>query len=77
MELISPLLSLLTEIGKIVNFENSVKIQQRIEELTIAYEKEVAKGPNRDDALVYSIRLELRNICILYSANLKGQTSKS
>jgi len=76
MELIGPLLSLLSEVGKLVNFHNSNSVLERIEELKVLYAEEMAKGPGRDDALVYSIRFELCNICSLYSATIKGQTSQ-
>lgn len=76
MELIGPLLALLSEVGKMVNFHNSNAVLERIEELKRIYEQELAKGPGRDDALVYSLRLELRNICNLYCAAIKGQAAK-
>lgn len=75
MELIGPLLSLLAEVGKLVNFHNSNSVLERIEELRNLYEQEMAKGQGRDDALVYSIRHELCNICALYSSTIKGQTT--
>lgn len=76
MELIGPLLALLSEVGKMVNFHNSNAVLERIEELKRIYEQELAKGPGRDDALVYSVRLELRHICNLYCSAIKGQTTK-
>jgi hypothetical protein len=76
MELIGPLLGLLAEIGKIINFENSHSVQERVEELRKAYDLEISKGPARDDALIYSIRVELRDICELYCATIKGSAAQ-
>ena len=76
MELIFPVIGLLTEVGKLVNFHNSNAVLDRIAELRALYEQELAKGVDRDDALVFSIRLELCNICNIYCATIKGQTAK-
>jgi hypothetical protein len=76
MELILPVINLLTEVGKLVNFHNSNAVLDRIAELKTLYEEEMAKGTLRDDALVFSIRLELCNICNIYCATVKGQTTK-
>lgn len=76
MELILPVINLLTEVGKLVNFHNSHAVLDRIAELKTLYEQEISKGTLRDDALVFSIRLELCNICNLYCATVKGQTPK-
>ena len=72
MEILGSILNLLTELGKIVNFENQTVIQDRIKELRGLYDTEIAKGPDRDDALIYSLRVELRDICELYCATIKG-----
>lgn len=77
MEIVGSLLNLLTEIGKFVNFEKQNSVQNRILELRAIYDNEISKGTLRDDALIYSIRIELRDICELYCAVLKGQTSKN
>lgn len=77
MEIIGSLLSLLTEVGKIVNFEKQTSVQERIRELRAIYDNEISKGTLRDDALIYSVRIELRDICELYCALLKGQTTKN
>lgn len=76
MELIRPLLGLLTEVGKIINFENAQSLSERVETLRKVYDHEISKGPLRDDALIYTIRLELRDICELYCASLKGQAAQ-
>ena len=76
MDILGPLLNLLVEVGKIINFENSNSVADRVFRLREEYAKEMAKGAARDDANIYSIRLELFNICDLYSTQLKGQTAK-
>ena len=75
MELIGPLLDLLIQVGKFVNFHNSNAVLDRVLELRQLYDEEMAKGQDRDDALVYSIRAELRHICNLYCTTLKGQAA--
>ena len=76
MEIIGPLLNLLIEVGKIINFENQTSVQERIKKLREDYDVEMAKGSLRDDALIYSIRVELRDICELYCAHIERQTAK-
>lgn len=71
MELIGPLLDLLVQVGKMVNFHNSNAVRDRVLDLRVMYDQEMAKGESRDDALVYSIRAELRHICQLYCAKLE------
>lgn len=75
MELIGPLLSLLTEVGKLINSDKSAEVMERITELRKLYDMEISKGSGRDDALIYSIRIELCDLCNLYCAYLKGKTS--
>jgi hypothetical protein len=77
MDFVGPLINLLVEVGKIVNFENSHALADRVLRLRDEYHAEIAKGSGRDDALIYSIRLELFNISDLYSTNLKGQAVKN
>jgi hypothetical protein len=76
MEIFTPILNLLIEIGKIVSFENQTAIIERVRRLREDYDREMSKGSSRDDALIYSLRLELCDICELYCAQIKGQTSK-
>ncbi|NDC57042.1 MAG: hypothetical protein EBZ69_09625 [Alphaproteobacteria bacterium] len=71
MDLIGPLLDLLVQVGKFVNFHNANAVKDRVMNLRVMYDQEMAKGENRDDALVYSIRAELRHICQLYCAHLE------
>ena len=76
MEILGSLLGLLHEVGKLINFERQKQTQDRIKELRELYDLEVSKGSSRDDALIHSIRIELRDICELYRAELKGQSDK-
>jgi hypothetical protein len=71
MELIGSLLDLLIQVGKFVNFHNANAVRDRVMDLRVLYDQEMAKGDNRDDALVYSIRAELRHICQLYCSALE------
>lgn len=76
MEILGSLFGLLTEVGKLLNFERKTAVQERIQELRSLYDAELSKGNRRDDALIYTIRLELRDICELYRANLAQQVIK-
>lgn len=77
MEEIGILLSLLTEVAKIVNFKNATKYKDQMMDLERQYAQELAKGDQRDDANVYSIRFELRNLAKIYSAELKGSPAQN
>ena len=72
MEIFAALIPLLTEIGKYINAEKRTEYQDRVFKLERAYNEEMAKGSNRDDAAIFSMRSELCLIIQLYSSELKG-----
>ncbi len=76
MEMLTPLFGLLLEVGKFINNEKSNELEKRVLRLRNQYAEEMAKGSLRDDALIYSIRRELFDLCDLYSSQLKGQAAK-
>ncbi len=74
---LGPIFNLLTEVAKHINFEQANRYADRLFELQRNYEQELAKGNQRDDALIFSIRSELFDLCNVYSAAIKGQATKS
>ena len=74
MDIFSSVIVLLTEVGKFINAERRTKYQDKVFDLKGRYDEEMAKGDLRDDALIYSLRRELRDICELYGAELKGSS---
>lgn len=77
MEFITPLIQLTVEALKLWNHEKATEFQDKAYNLLKRYDYEMAKGSLRDDALIYSIRTELCDLCNLYSTQLKGQVSKN
>ena len=72
MDFITPLINLTVEALRLWNLEKATEFQDKVYTLLKRYDHEVSKGHLRDDALVDSIRIELRDICQLYHSELKG-----
>ena len=75
MDFIAPLINLTIEALKMWNAHKATEFQDKVYNLLKRYDYEVAKGSSRDDALVDGIRIELRDLCQLYSSQLKGSVS--
>lgn len=76
MTLLTPLFGLLLEVTKFVNHEKANELKKRVLKLKDLYAQEMAKSSYRDDALIYSIRRELFDICDIYRAELERSTVK-
>lgn len=74
---LNPIFALLTEVAKYLNTEKSQELQDRVFYLRRQYDEEYQKSSLRDDALIYSIRAELFDLCEVYSAEFARQTAKS
>lgn len=73
MNLAIPVIELLIEVGKFVNAKNATALHDRVLDLKRRYNEELSKGDMVDDALLYSLHVELQYIVGIYSATLKGQ----
>jgi hypothetical protein len=61
----------IVELGIFINAEKRTEYQDKVFKLEREYNEEMAKGSNRDDALIYSLRSELLLYCNIYSSELK------
>ena len=73
MNLAIPVIELLIEVGKFVNAKNATALHDRVLDLKRRYNEEISKGDMVDDALLYSLNVELQYIVGIYSSTLKGQ----
>lgn len=73
MNLAIPVIELLIEVGKFVNAKNATALHDRVLDLKRRYNEELSKGDMVDDALLYSLNVELQYIIGVYSSTLKGQ----
>lgn len=54
--------------------DQATKIANKIKDFREKWDHEISKGPNRDDALLDSIELELRDIRELYASAIASAT---
>ena len=73
MNLAIPVIELLIEVGKYLNAKNATALHDRVLDLKRRYNEELAKGDMVDDALLYTLNVELQHIVGVYSATFKGQ----
>lgn len=76
MNLAIPVIELLIQVGKFINAKNATALHDRVLDLKRRYNEELSKGDMVDDALLYSLNLELHNVVTIYRSHLEGQGTK-
>ena len=76
MNLAIPVIELLIQVGKFINAKNETALHDRVLDLKRRYNEELSKGDMVDDAMLFSINMELHNIVTIYSSYLAGQGTK-
>lgn len=76
MNIAIPVLELLVEVGKFINAKNATALQDRVFDLKKRYNEELSKGDMVDDAMLYTLNLELHNLIAIYRTAIEGQGTK-